>query len=142
MPRKCRVLSISDNPEDTRMTQIVLGSDPEIELQSLDSGEVAIKQLQGFGRPPNLILLASTYSAAHMSALEILSTLKADERLRVVPVVVLAVLGSPDEIEKFYAHQAACVIGLPINLDGIEGTLALIKKMWLSVARLPYSHTA
>lgn len=138
MPSKYCVLSIRDNLADTRIIEMVLGEDPQIELISLASGDAAISHLQRVHRRPNLILLASRYSGAHMTTLEILTEVKADEHLRVVPIVVLSALCSPEAIREFYAYQAACVIAMPADLEGIERALGLIKELWLSVACVPY----
>jgi two-component system, response regulator len=73
-----------------------------------------------------------------MSVIQILTALKTNMDFKVVPVVVLSAMPSPAAMGGLYAHQAACVIELPPDLDGIEAALRTIKDLWLHVARLPY----
>ncbi|HYI95937.1 MAG TPA: hypothetical protein VEX68_20515 [Bryobacteraceae bacterium] len=137
-PRR-RILSIRDNMADVRLIHEFWGADSDVDLVTMNSGDEALFYLNTAKRHlPNLILLASRYAGSHMSVIQILTALKTDIQFKVVPVVVLSAMPSPAAIRDLYAHQAACVIELPTDLDGIEVALKTIKNLWLHVARLPY----
>ena len=139
MTRRRRILSIRDNMADVRLIHEFWGSDPDVELVTMNSGNEALLYLNTPQRDlPNLIILASRYAGSHMSVIQILTALKTDMQFKVVPIVVLSAMPSPAAIGDLYAHQAACVIELPTDLDGIEAALRTIKNLWLHVARLPY----
>jgi hypothetical protein len=124
---------------DIRLIHEFWGSDPDVELVTMNSGDEALLYLNTANRRlPNLIILASRYSGSHLSVIQILIALKADMQFKVVPVVVLSAMPSPAAIGDLYTHQAACVIELPPDLEGIEAALRTIKNLWLRVACLPY----
>ena len=133
------VLSIRDNPADERLINEVWGQDPQIAVSNVRNGVEALEILRVPGRKlPNLILLGGSFPVGEMTAVEIVSALKADEALRCIPVVVLTDRLSPTDTYKLYDVFVSCVIELPTTLLEFEKTLGMIKDLWLGIACLPY----
>jgi len=135
----CEVLSIRDNPADERLINEVWGQDPQIAVSNVRNGIEALEILRVPGRKlPNLILLGGSFPVGEMTAVEIVSALKADEALRCIPVVVLTDRLSPTDTYKLYDVFVSCVIELPTTFLEFEKTLGMIKDLWLGIACLPY----
>lgn len=138
---RCHVLSIRENPADEYLIKEIWGRDAEIDIITLHSGAEALTYLQTAGRNlPNLIMLAAVFPSNQMTAFEVLHALKADDTLRCVPVIVLAGPLSPRDTQTLYRDSVACVIEIPSDLDSLERIFAIMKELWLGIARLPYEH--
>jgi CheY-like chemotaxis protein len=141
--RCATILSIRDNPPDERLIEEVWGSHSEVALIHVDCGLAALEYMRKPGRKlPNLILLAWRFRENHMSALETVAALKADDAFRAVPVIVLAGKLSPSQIQALYAQQVSCVFEMPGTVDELERILLTLKDLWLNSARLPYAAEA
>lgn len=137
---RCHVLSIRENPAEECLIKQIWGRDAEIEVITIHSGTEALTYLQTAGRKlPNLIVLATAFPSNHMTAVEVLHALKADDTLRCVPVIVLAGRLSPKDTRTLYNDSVACVIEMPSDLDSLERIFRIVKELWLGVARLPYA---
>jgi CheY-like chemotaxis protein len=131
------ILSIHSSRPDGRLIEEAFGHDrDDIDLLTLYSGDAALNHLRNpANRLPSLILLAARFPT--LSALDILRAIKADKRLRGIPVLVLASYLPPQEAEELFAEGASSVIELPGNLEELENIVRLLKAYWLGIAGLP-----
>ncbi len=107
-----------------------------MELLTLYSIEETLERLRDPDYElPVLILLAARFPTT--TAVDLVRCLKADPRLRPIPVLVFGTYLLPEEINELFAEQAGSVIGLPGNLEELEQTVRLIKQYWLGIAGLP-----
>src|SRR5690242_2445951 len=133
---RCHVLSMRDDPQDEQLIEKTWGSDPEIEITHAPCGIEGLAYLQTEGRKlPNLILLAWRSQESQLSAVETLTALKADAALRAVPVIVLAGLLTPFQIQELYTNQVSCVFEMPSSVEALEAVLHTLKDLWLNSAR-------
>lgn len=68
---------------------------------------------------------------------EVLSELKKDEKLRIIPVVVLTTSSSERDVETCYKAGASGYIQKPVNLDGFVEAVRRFKEYWFETAFLP-----
>ncbi len=68
---------------------------------------------------------------------EVLDQLKADESLRVLPVVVLSTSASPGDIELCYRTGASSYIVKPVRFDEFLKTVKNLKTYWFDTVALP-----
>ena len=68
---------------------------------------------------------------------EVLDSLKADEDLRVLPVVVLSTSSNPCDIELCYRTGASGYIIKPVRFDDFLKTVENLKSYWFDTVSLP-----
>ncbi len=68
---------------------------------------------------------------------EVLDHLKADEELKVLPVVVLSTSSSPCDIELCYRTGASSYIIKPLRFDDFLRTVENLKSYWFDTVALP-----
>ncbi len=137
------ILLVEDNPGDVRLTQEIL-KDAKVanKLYVVKDGVEALAFLRGSGKyagspPPDLILL--DLNLPKKDGREVLSEIKADERLKRIPVVVLTVSKSEDDVLKSYNLHANCYITKPVNLEQFVSVVRSIENFWLTIVKLPPS---
>lgn len=139
--RRARILLVEDNPGDVRLT-IEAFKDGQVDnpMDVVKDGVEALAYLHQEGqyadRPlPDLILL--DLNLPRMDGREVLAAVKADSRLRHIPVVVLTTSEAEQDVLKSYLLQAACFITKPVDFDKFSDAVKLIDSFWLSVVTLP-----
>lgn len=142
------ILLVEDNPGDVALIQEALQRNQmRANLHVVGDGEKALQFLYRKNRytdapSPDLILL--DLNLPKVSGCEVLKTIKSDEHLRRIPVVVLTTSEAKSDIEKVYASGANCYITKPPDLDGFFATIGAIEEFWMHTAALPmgnYSST-
>jgi len=84
---------------------------------------------------PDLILL--DLSLPKKDGREVLAEIKADDKLKRIPVVILTVSESEEDILKTYDLQANCYIIKPIHLERFIQVIKSIENFWLTIVKLP-----
>lgn len=84
---------------------------------------------------PDLILL--DINLPKVNGHEVLKFLKADEKYRKVPVIMLTTSSSQSDIQKSYRKHANCYITKPVELGDFFSSIASIEEFWFSIAQLP-----
>jgi CheY-like chemotaxis protein len=132
------IILIEDNPADVFILEMALKqATVPVQLTHINSGEKAIKYLTdgAVSRKPDLVLL--DVSLPKVSGFEVLETIRANEELKGLPVVVMSGAEDPAEIEYCYRAGANSYIIKPPQLDE---TLLLIDHLvtyWFKWVRLP-----
>ena len=115
------ILLVEDNPAAVHLTLEAL-RDPKVSyhVQVVEDGEAALSFLHGeapyLAAPrPDLIFL--DLSLPKIDGREVLATIKADESLMDIPVIVLTCSSNPTDVEDGYRHQIAGYITKPAGLD-------------------------
>ena len=72
-----------------------------------------------------------------VDGLEVLQRIKADEKLRMIPVVVLTSSKAEKDIVQSYQLHANCYITKPIDLMQMQEIVQNLKEFWFTVVRLP-----
>lgn len=140
--RPVEILFVDDSVAHARIAREAL-SGPGVARHRLTvaaTGREALDRL--FGRPPfetaprpDLLLLDLDLPA--VSGLDVLAALKADDRLRAIPVVVLLRSPSAADLAACYGRGANSVVEYPIPLEELAETFRLVVDYWARVNRLP-----
>ena len=77
-----------------------------------------------------------------MDGRELLSIIKSDDSLRMIPVVVLTTSQSENDILKSYDLRANCYITKPVDLDQFLVVVNSIQEFWFSIVKLPSNRAA
>jgi len=112
-------------------TQMVAIADPQ------DALDFLLRQGAYPAAPrPDLILLDLDLGGTH-SGYELLATIKGDERLRRIPIIVLTLSDQAGDIFKTYAAQGNCYVIRPGDRDRLVEIVRRIEEFWLNIVTLP-----
>jgi len=141
--RRTRILLIDDDSSDARLTREAfkdskLGSDIEV----VSDGVEALAFLRREGRyknalQPDIILL--DLRLPRKGGLEVLAEIKADDALKLIPVVILSNSKAEEDIVRSYNLYANAYILKPMNLQQFITMVKSIKGFWGEIVTLPPS---
>lgn len=134
-----------DNPVHLR--QILLVEDDDVDrltvkraikklkipnkLIMAENGEEALEMMKDMEELPWFILL--DINMPRMNGLELLKIMKADERLKVVPVIMLTTSAQDQDRYESFRHSVAGYVIKPVEFDKFVDTIDQIHKYWLMV---------
>ncbi|QMU69464.1 response regulator [Streptacidiphilus sp. P02-A3a] len=84
---------------------------------------------------PDLIVV--DLNMPRMNGRELLAVLKADARLKMIPVVVLSTSDAPADVRAAYERHANAYITKPVNLDDFVDAVRSLDMFFLDTAVLP-----
>jgi two-component system, chemotaxis family, response regulator Rcp1 len=135
------ILLIEDNPGDARLAQEAL-RDAKVRnnLNWVHDGVEGLAYLRHEGkyrasRRPDLILL--DLNLPRKDGREVLSEIKADEKLRRIPVVILTTSQAEEDVLRAYHLNANCYITKPVDLEQFMKVVKTIEDFWLTIVKLP-----
>jgi CheY-like chemotaxis protein len=140
-PKAIEILLVEDNAGDARLAREAL-RDARVRnhLSWVSDGVEALAFLRREGKyaqatRPDLILL--DLNLPRKGGREVLAEIKADDRLKRIPVVVLTTSQAEEDIARAYHLNANCYIAKPVDLDQFMRVVKTIEDFWLTVVRLP-----
>ncbi|MGD0339075.1 MAG: response regulator [Bacteroidota bacterium] len=135
------ILLVEDNPGDARLA---LESFKESKIRNalhwVQDGVEALAFMRRQGRytnepRPDVILL--DLNMPKMDGRRVLAEIKSDDDLKRIPVVILTISKSEEDILKTYNLHANCYITKPLDLDQFMKVIRSIEDFWLTIVRLP-----
>lgn len=135
------ILLVEDNPADVRLTREALKEEKLYNnLNVVTDGVEAMAYLRREGQyaqapRPDLILL--DLNLPRKDGREVLEEVKADPDLKVIPVVVLTMSKSDEDIVRSYRLHANCYVTKPVDLGQFLTVAKSIQDFWLTIVRLP-----
>ena len=139
--RELEILLVEDNPGDVRLTREALRERQfQHRLHVAEDGERALDFLfkrndLSASSTPDLVLL--DLNLPKRSGFEVLSALKTDEHLKVIPVVMLTTSNSADDILTCYQKHVNCYVTKPVSFNEFVNVIHRIEDFWLSTVKLP-----
>jgi len=144
-PRKPFTILMADDDADDReftrsaMQESRLAND----LRCVEDGEELLDYLYRRGRyadpkdspRPGLILL--DLNMPRLDGREALREIKADPKLRHIPVVVLTTSKTEEDILRSYNLGANCFITKPVTFEGLVDVVKVLDKHWFQLVELP-----
>ncbi len=136
-----RILLVEDNPGDIRLTQEAIKEGPvQHELYVAKDGVEALDFLHKKERylnapTPDIILL--DLNLPRKDGREVLAEIKADDNLKLIPVVILTTSDAEQDILRSYTLHANCFITKPVDLDAFIEIIRQIETYWFTIAQLP-----
>ena len=135
------VLLVEDDPGDVELTREGLAAGKVlVNLHTVDDGLKALRYLRR-EEPyvnavrPDIILL--DLNLPRMDGSQTLKEIKADERLRSIPVVVLTTSEEDTDILKSYDQGASCYISKPVGFDNFMKVVRSLEDFWFTVVKMP-----
>lgn len=135
------ILLVEDNKPDVRLIEQALErKSPPPLCHVVSDGATAVQFLKRKGDfkkypVPDLIIL--DLNLPKKSGAEVLAELKADSKLKKIPVVIFSTSSAMDDIQKSYDMNANCFITKPTDVDEFFSTISTIHDYWFSTVQLP-----
>ena len=139
--RPIEILLVEDSPSDAEFTAEALKeAKVRNHLSLVEDGVQAMEFLHRQGRytqapRPDLIML--DLNLPRKDGREVLAELKADEKLKTIPVVVLTTSSAEQDVLRAYNLHANCYITKPVDFNQFLEVVRSIESFWLFVVTLP-----
>jgi CheY-like chemotaxis protein len=135
------ILLVEDNPGDARLVKEALKeSKINNTLHHVVDGEQALEFLHHKGEydkapVPDMILL--DLNLPKIDGRQVLENIKSDDTLSRIPVAVLSMSQSDEDILKSYDLNANCYISKPVDFEQFVKVVHEIGEFWFSIVQLP-----
>ena len=135
------ILMVEDSPTDVLLTREALEHAKVLNhLHVVEDGVQAMAFLRKQGPyadapRPGLILL--DLNLPKKDGREVLAEVKADEDLKVIPVVALTTSRAEEEVLRAYKLHVNCYITKPVDFANFAEVVRSIQQFWFTVVTLP-----
>ncbi len=135
------VLLVEDDPGDVLMTREAFDEHKVVNRLSVVADGVSAMEFlrqegDHAGAPtPDLILL--DLNLPRMDGREVLAAVKADERLKHIPVVVLTTSEAEEDVLRSYSLHANAYVTKPVDFERFIQVVRQIDDFFVTVVRLP-----
>lgn len=143
MPAIPHILLVEDNADDYEATVRSLKRNHFLNpVHWCRSGADALDYLNGKNATseepavlPDLILL--DLNMPGVDGRQVLAQVKADPRLKHIPVVILTTSADVKDVDQCYQSGASTYIQKPVSFEGLTEAIRTMKDYWFGVAILP-----
>lgn len=84
---------------------------------------------------PDIILM--DINLPKMNGHEVVKFIKASDRLKHIPVIMLTTSTSPRDVLESYQNMVNCFITKPVEVKDFLGVISSIENFWISIVQLP-----
>ena len=131
------ILLVEDNPADVSLIKEALeDASCNIILHHISDGEQAIRFLQQEVDKIPLRLILLDLNLPKKNGLDVLEAFRKTESSTHIPVIILSMSNSPDDIDASYRNCANCYISKPVNFAEFEAVVRSIEDFWLNVVSI------
>jgi two-component system response regulator len=134
------ILLVEDNPNDVEITVRALKKGQvRNELTVARDGQEALDILFGVknGHIPKPGLILLDLNLPKVNGHEVLEKIKADPKLRRIPVIVLTASTREEDIVRTYDLGVNTFISKPVEFEDFIRMVTTIKEYWIVIATLP-----
>jgi len=135
------ILLVEDSPGEARLVQENM-KDAKVRnnLNIVVDGVEAMAYLRKEGEYKNVVtpdMVLLDLNLPRKDGREVLAEMKADEKLKRIPVVVLTISQAEEDVFKSYNLHANAYVTKPVDLKQFMLAVKAIEGFWLSVVKLP-----
>ena len=139
--KPAEILLVEDNPGDIQLTREALEDCKMINnLFVAEDGEKALNFLfkkEGYESAPRPDLIILDLNLPKIDGREVLTQIKNDQKLKLIPVVILTTSKAEEDILRMYKLHANCYITKPININRFFEVVKAIESFWMGIVVLP-----
>jgi CheY-like chemotaxis protein len=144
MPHRVEILLVDDSPEDVELTIRALRSSKIVnEIKVAEDGAEALDFLfcrgaykdRTFEHPPRLVLL--DLKLPKVDGLEVLRTIRADERTKAIPVVILTSSKQQGDLIDGYKLGVNAYVQKPVDFVQFGEAIRHIGMFWVLINEAP-----
>jgi two-component system response regulator len=136
------VILMADDDEDDRLLarDALAESRVHNDLRFVEDGVELLRYLRHEGEyadapHPGVVLL--DLNMPRMDGREALEAIKADPKLRRIPVVVMTTSQAEEDILRSYELGASSFITKPITFEGLVNVMKALGRYWIEIVELP-----
>lgn len=131
------ILLVEDNPGDVGLVlEGFKDSGVAHRISVVDDGEEALIYLRTEQHPcPDFVML--DLNLPKKDGREVLSEMKADPKLRHLPVIIFSSSEAEQDLLHAYQLQASCFVTKAVDLEEFLAAVKSIADFWLASAKLP-----
>lgn len=137
---KMKVLVVEDTDDDvTIIKRAMRKSEVKCDLYFARDGEEALDvlyQRNEFEDTPRPDLILLDLNLPKIDGLDVLETIKKDEKLRRIPVIVLTISDKEGDMVRAYDSGAASFMTKPVDSKDFERLIQTVQDYW-RIARIP-----
>jgi CheY-like chemotaxis protein len=138
-----QILLVEDNPGDVRLTAETLRAGKVAnDLHVAKDGEAAmafLRQEAPHADAPRPDLVILDLNLPRKDGIEVLTEIKDDESLHVIPIVILTTSAAERDVLQSYELKANAFVTKPIGVHDFIAAVTSIEDFWLNIVRLPRS---
>lgn len=131
-----RILLVEDNPNDAELTLMGLGkhnlaNEVVVAYDGVEAIDYLYRKGKFAGRPegnPSVIFL--DLKLPKIDGIEVLRKIRADEQLKMIPVVVLSSSREEHDLTECYKLGANAYVVKPVNYDAFIDTVKSLGSFW------------
>ncbi len=135
------ILIVDDSPADVGLVEEALRSwRGSNRLSVAEDGEEAMRFLQQqapFEAAPRPDLILLDLNLPKRDGRDVLAAIKADPRLKQIPVIILSTSDSEQDVRRAYDLHANCYLTKPVHMDDFVAKIQAIEDFWIRHVRLP-----
>jgi CheY-like chemotaxis protein len=139
--RPIEILLVEDSPSDAEFTvEALKEAKVRNHLSLVEDGVQAMEFLRrqgGYAQAPRPDLIMLDLNLPRKDGREVLAELKADDNLKMIPVVVLTTSRAEQDVLRAYQLHANCYITKPVDFQQFLNVVRSIESFWLFVVTLP-----
>ncbi len=138
------ILLVEDNEDDVVIIREAFAESRLVNvINTVSDGEEALTYLRREGRykvvlQPDLILL--DINMPKKNGFEVMQAIKAEPRLRSLPVIMLTMSDRDEDVIRSYANGACSYIKKPVDLDQFQAVIKQFELYWTMISRIPSHH--
>ncbi len=135
------ILLVEDNPDDIELT-LEAFKDARVrnKVHVVEDGTEALAFLRREGKhadAPHIDVILLDLNLPGKHGREVLAEIKADKKLKRIPVIVLTISQAEEDILKSYDLGANSYVLKPVDLDQFTNAAKSIEGFWLTFVKLP-----
>jgi two-component system, chemotaxis family, response regulator Rcp1 len=135
------ILLVEDSPTNALRAKTAFGSAKLLyHVHVVQDGGQALACLRHEGvyaKVPRPALILLDLNLPGKDGWNVLTEIKTDDRLKLIPVVALTTSKAEEDILKAYGLYANCYITKPIDFGGFAEVVRALEPFWFSVVMLP-----
>ena len=128
------LLLVEDNPGDVDLIREALEGAP-VRTSVAADGVAALERLRSAEDLPNLVLL--DLNLPRKDGRAVLREMKADPRLRRIPVIILSSSDADRDLREAYDLHANCFVKKPSEVDEFYAAVRGIESFWAHLVKMP-----
>jgi two-component system response regulator len=126
------ILLVEDDLDDAELTKRAFArSRVPNDIEVVRDGSAALERLLGPDAGPLPVLILLDLKLPRVDGLEVLERLRADERTRLLPIVILTSSREARDLERSYLLGANSYIRKPVDFAAFEHVVDQIGAYWL-----------
>ena len=139
--RAVEILLVEDNPADVRLTveafkEGTVRHKLSVARDGVEALDILFRRgIHNQAVRPDIILL--DLNLPRKDGREVLQTIKADQTLRRIPVVVLTTSSAEEDILRSYDLHVNCYITKPVDMERFIEVVRTIENFWFNIVQLP-----